>query len=289
MKRLFCYWVSMFLLMVATVNADVYCRYESNGESHYGRVEGDSILTLSAAPWNGGEETGKKIALSEVKLLHPSEPQTILGISGSYKDFWVDQKPFKTIRWFLKPPTSAASPGDDVVLPAALDTLLVETELVIVIGKTVKDASVQEAKEAIFGYTIGNDIVGDVTSYHQVNNEPLDQVETLLSPGLKIGDAFAPFGPFIYTDIDWNNRLRTLIVKNEETGKELLYEHNTNNLLFPPEKIVSDLSRVLTLNPGDVIFSGTTKALPAQAGDLMIVSVEGLGTIENRVKATPKK
>lgn len=261
----------------------VFCRYQAGDQTCYGRVQGDTIHQLSSAPWDGGVETGHIIPVTKVKLLHPSEPRIILGMSGTYQEAWASVNPFKTVRWFLKPPSAAASPGDDVVLPAALDELLVETELVIVIGKTVKNADPPTAKQAIFGYTVGNDIVGSVTSYHAIAGEPLDQPETLLSSGLKMGDRFSPYGPYIYTNVDWNNRNRRLVVKNPATNKEIVYEHNTNRMIYPPEKIVSDLSKVMTLNPGDVIFSGTTQALPAREGDIMEVSVEGLGTLMNRV------
>ncbi|MFB3788833.1 MAG: fumarylacetoacetate hydrolase family protein [bacterium] len=265
---------------------EVYCRYEAAGAVHYGRVEGGVVHQLDKAPWEGGQAVGQTASMKDVRLLHPSIPQKIFGISGSYKEAWAGgKKPFNTIRWFLKPPSAAASPDEDVILPASLDELEVETELVLVIGKRVKDAGLEEAKEAIFGYTVGNDIVGCVTSYHQVNGEPLDQAETLLGPGLKIGDGFAPFGPFIHRGVDWRNRERTLKVSNPAQNKELTYQHNTSNMLFPPEKIVSDLSRVCVLEPGDIIFTGTTKSLPARAGDVMEVSVEGLGTLVNKVKA----
>ncbi|MDP8246434.1 MAG: fumarylacetoacetate hydrolase family protein [Candidatus Hinthialibacter antarcticus] len=257
----------------------VFCRYEFNGV-HYGKVEGGWVHQLTAAPWANGTPTGRVVNVKDAKFLHPSEPKKIFGIAGSYREAWVDKTPFKTIRWFLKPPSSAGSPGDEVKLPASLDEVLVETELVIIIGKRVKDASLEEAEKAIFGYSVGNDMVGSVTSFHKINGEPLDQEETLLPPGLKIGDKFATYGPYIHQGVDWNNRLRTLNVFSPD-GKTQTYEHNTSNLLFPPAKIVSDLSRVCVLEPGDVIFSGTTKALSAFAGDRVVVSIEGIGELEN--------
>jgi len=278
--------VLLCVLAMGAWSSEVYCRYQTDAGVFYGKAEGDIIHQLCAAPWDGGKETGHTIAVDKVKLLHPSEPKKVIGLSGAYKDNWTDgNKPLKTIRWFLKPPTSAASPGEDVVLPGSLDTLMVETELVIVIGKRIKDGSIAEAKEAIFGYTVGNDIVGEVTSYHRVVGEPLDQEEVLLNFGLKQCDGFAPYGPFIHKGADWRNRERTLKVITPSTGKEINYSHNTSNLAYTPEKIVSDLSHVFSFDPGDVIFTATTKALPAHAGDLMIVGIEGLGTIKNRVKA----
>ncbi|RJP32394.1 MAG: DUF2437 domain-containing protein [Candidatus Omnitrophota bacterium] len=287
MKRIILLFIGFMIVAQSGAWAeDIYCRYKLIDAVHYGKVEGQIIHEWSAAPWNGGVETGHTVPLDNVKFLHPSEPTIIIGISGSYKEAWEGKTPFKTIRWFLKPPTSAASPGEAIELPAALDELQVETELVVIIGKTVKNADLEEAKEAIFGYTIGNDIVGSVDSYHKLAGEPADQVETLLGPALKHGDKFSPYGPFIYRGVDWRNRERVLVVKNEEKGKKEIYRHNTSNMIFPPEKIVSDLSRVFTLNPGDVIMTGTTAALPAHAGDVMEVSVEGLGTIINSVVAS---
>jgi 2-keto-4-pentenoate hydratase/2-oxohepta-3-ene-1,7-dioic acid hydratase in catechol pathway len=264
----------------------IYCRYESNHTVNYGEVEDNIVYQLDNAPWMGGVKTGKSISLEDVKLLHPSEPQVILGLGGSYKNSWKEKNPLKTVRWFLKPPSAAASPDDSVFMPLALDELKVETELVIVIGETVKNADEMSAEKAIFGYTIGNDIMGYIDSYHKIEGEPLDTPENLLGPGLKIGDGFAPFGPFIYTDIDWRNRDWYLKVENISTGKEIIHSDNTNNLVYTPAKIVSDLSKVLTLNPGDVIFTGTSKSLVVGEGDTVTVELEGLGKLINYITSS---
>ncbi|MEW6237619.1 MAG: fumarylacetoacetate hydrolase family protein [Candidatus Omnitrophota bacterium] len=279
--------ISLIILCFAAFRAaseEIFCRYQLKDKVFYGQVDGNTIHQLSRAPWDGGKATGKTDALDKVRLLHPSEPKKIIGMSGTYKEAWEGGKtPFKTVRWFMKPSTTAASPGEDVVLPASLDELQVETELAIVIGKRVKNASLEEAKAAIFGYAAANDIVGDPTSYHRIQGEPLDQPETLLPASLKHGDQFSPYGPFIHRGVDWNNRKRTLIVTHADTGEKEIYEHNTSSMIYTPEKIVSDLSRVFSLDPGDVILSGTTKALPARAGDVMEVEVEGIGKLVNRV------
>lgn len=261
----------------------VYCRYESNGRIYYGEVRKDRIHQLDGAPWEGGQKTGTTVSMDAVQPLYPSEPKLILGIGKAYKSGWGDQTPFKTVRWFLKPPSAAASSGDDVVLPASLDEVKVETEMVIIIGKKIKNADETEAEKAIFGYTVGNDIVGFTDSYHRLQEEPLDQAEKLLGPGLKICDGFAPFGPFIHSGVDWQNRKWTLRITNSATSKDVVHEDNTSNLAYTPAKMVSDLSRVLTLSPGDVIFSGTSKAIVAQIGDEVEVWIDGLGTLTNRI------
>jgi 2-keto-4-pentenoate hydratase/2-oxohepta-3-ene-1,7-dioic acid hydratase in catechol pathway len=100
---------------------------------------------------------------------------------------------------------------------------------------------------------------------------------------LKLGDKFAPYGPFIYSGADWRDRKRTLTITDASGETRVAYEHNTSALLHPPEKIVSDLSRVLTLEPGDVIFSGTTKAFIIEAGETVKTEIEGFGVVENLI------
>lgn len=273
----------VFSTKVISDMPNVYCRYEYENKVHYGEVVDNFVHELDSEPWLGGSKTGQVVKIEEVKLLHPSEPQVILGLGGAYKNSWEGKTPLKTVRWFLKPSSAAASPGDDIVLPKSLDEVKVETELVIVIGKKVKDADEQTAADAIFGYTIGNDVMGNADSYHKIEGEPLDTKENLLGPGLKIGDKFAPFGPFIYTNIEWQNRDWSLIIENSKTNKKLVHKDNTSNLVYPPAKIVSDLSKVLTLNPGDIIFSGTSKSMVAGNGDVVTVTIDGLGTITNKI------
>lgn len=275
--------VLLFSFLNMTQAQDVFCRYQKDGGVHYGKVVGKTIRQLNQAPWLGVQETGSVVPLQEVKLLHPSEPQVILGLSGSLRQAWKGKKPFKTVRWFLKPPSAVASPGEAVILPAALDEVEVEVELIIVIGKKVKNADPNEAQQAIFGYTIGDDIVGSVDSYHRLAGELLTQQEKLLAPGLKIGDGFAPTGPFIYRGIDWQNRRKKIVVHSREPERNTEYTETTADLVYSPAKIVSDLSRVLTLSPGDIIFTGTGKSFPAKAGDTVTVSIEGLGSLTNSI------
>lgn len=262
---------------------EVFCRYNYNFSIQYGKVIGNQVFQLDKAPWENGKLIGTAIDLDKVKLLHPTEPKVILGLGKTYLDNWNGQKPYNTVRWFLKPPSAAGSPGQVIFLPSAIDRIKVEVELVIVIGKQIKDADETEAEEAIFGYTLGNDIVGEVDSYHEKQGEPADQPENLLAPGLKIGDNFSPFGPFIHTKIDWKDRQLALIISDEHGNMKVQHVQNTSNLAYSPAKMVSDLSRVLTLSPGDIIMSGTVKSFVAQAGDVIEVSAEGIGSFSNKI------
>ena len=274
------------LSATVAASADVFCRFQADDETHYGRVDGNRVHVLSAAPWAGGRDSGEVVRLNKVKLLSPSEPRTIIGIAGAYAS--PDSNPPKTTRWFAKSASGAATDGDEVVIPSSLDALKVEVELVIVIGDRIKDANPRQAKDAIFGYATGTEIFGFVESYHRVNGETEGREEKLLAPALKLGDNYAPFGPYIYTDVDWRDRERTLTITTPSGKIRESYKHNTSGLLYPPEKIVSDLSRVQTLEPGDVIFSGTSKAFIAEAGEIVRTEVEGFGVLTNKIVKSSK-
>ncbi len=275
----------IFLLAIHTLSfaQKKYCRFEHGNKVQYGIVEGSFIHALDKAPWVGGTKTGDTYSTTRVKWLCPSEPWIILGLGKSYKQAWKGKMAPKTVRWFLKPPSSAGNPGDDIKLPEAVDAVKVEVELVIVIGKQVKNASPKEAEAAIFGYTIGNDVVGDKASFLEKNGEAEDAAGALLGPGLKIGDGFQPFGPFIFTDFDWKNMKKSLIVRDTSGNIKDTYQESTSDLIYSPEKIVSDLSKVLTLNPGDIISTGTGKSLVAGEGGEVIISIDGMGSVTQKI------
>ena len=267
----------IFLIMVTAAQANTFCRFEHAGEIAYGKVDGDRVHALSEAPWAGGKPTGEAYDLDQVNLLAPSEPSLIAGLAGAYRQAWPDGGQTPAVRWFIKPPGSSAAPDAPLVLPDYLDEIKVEVELVIVIGETVKNASPEEARSSIFGYTLGNDVVGQVSAYQRLTGDSSDRKENVLAPALKGGDGFAPFGPFIHTNIDWQNRERSLEVTSDDPERVVSDHTNTSDLIYEPEKTVSDLSKVMTLRPGDVIFTGTNKSFPLRAGDSVKISIDGIG------------
>jgi 2-keto-4-pentenoate hydratase/2-oxohepta-3-ene-1,7-dioic acid hydratase in catechol pathway len=277
----------MMLLTASTLPAqEVYCRFQHQNHTFYGQVIEQDVYKLDKAPWEGGRRIkARPVALKEIKLLAPSEPRIILGLGKSYKEGWEGKKPYANVRWFLKPPSSAAAPGEVVAIPASLDALKVEVELVIVIGKHTKNVTESEAEASIFGYTMGNDIVGYTDSYYRKEGDSAQGEDPLLGSGLKIGDGFAPFGPFIYTNFDWQNRLVTLAVTDPSGRQKVSFKNSTAHLLYSPAKIVSDLSKVLTLSPGDIIFSGTSKSFVVTHGDSATIAIEGMGEMKNTFKA----
>jgi 2-keto-4-pentenoate hydratase/2-oxohepta-3-ene-1,7-dioic acid hydratase in catechol pathway len=266
-------------VVVTAAHADTFCRFEQDGEVTYGRVEGDRVRALTGAPWAGGKPVGEGLDLDQVRLLAPSVPSLIAGLAGAYRSAWPDGGEPPAVRWFVKPPTAAAAPDAPLVLPDFLDEIKVEVELVIVVGKTIKNASPEEALSSIFGYTLGNDVVGQVSSFQRLTGDSSDRKETVLAPALKGGDGFAPFGPFIHTDIDWRGRKRTLEISSDDPDRVVSDHTNTSDLIYQPEKVISDLSKVMTLRPGDVVFTGTNRSYPVRAGDRAKISIEGIGEI----------
>lgn len=278
--------ISLLMVMNTTkAQEEIFCRY-NDGENHYGKITENIIRELNNAPWDGGTETGKVVKLGDVKILYPSEPKTIIGLGKSYSESYVNKTIPKSVRWFIKPATAAAADGDDVIMPPTLDEVKVECELVIIIGKKIKNADEEEAQDAIFGYTLGNDIVGFVDSYHRLQGDPMDMTESILGPGLKACDGFQPFGPYIYRGIDWKNRNVELDVSYDNSNEKIHHEQNTKTFLYTPAKIVSDLSNVLTLSPGDIISTGTIKSFPVRDGANVKVTIEGMGELNNKIVRT---
>lgn len=268
-------------LSAAPSKSTVFCRVVTAEGARYARAEGGQLHLLDNAPWAGGRETGRQVMRDGAVLLPPSEPRTILGLAGAYADR--AGNPPVTSRWFAKSASATATDGDTVTVPSVLSSLKVESELVLVIGRRVKEATVAEAGGAIFGYATGTEIFGTVEEYHKVTGESSGRTEQMLAAGLKLGDKFAPFGPCIHAGVDWQGRDRTLSIRNAAGEERITYRHNTSALLYPPERIVSELSKIMTLEPGDLVFTGTTEAFVVHPGETVVSSVEGLGTVTNRI------
>ncbi len=273
-----------FLLSFSThAQSKRFCRFKYNNLVMYGRVEGKVIYALNKAPWNGGKATGKKYSLDNIKFLTPSEPNAIIGLIKSYSDSWKVKTPPKSIRWFIKPPSSASTTNNDIVIPSAVNRLKLEDEMVIIIGKEIKNADVNEASKAIFGYTVGGDVEGDPDSYYEVHGEKTESNKAPLTLGLKIGDGFAPYGPFITQGVDWKKCVKHVQIIKSKSSNKIEYSNNVSHLRFTPAEIVSQLSKVLTLLPGDVIFSGASKAFPVEPGDEVTLSIDRLGKLDNKI------
>ncbi len=260
---------------------EVYCRVLGPAGLSYGRVEGETIALLDGACWRGGQPTGRTMPLAGAHFLPPCEPRNILCLANSYAG--KEAVPPRRIRWFAKSAGAAATDGDAVEIPPVVARLKTEAEVVIVVGRRLKNAGEDEAQAAIFGYAPGNELFGFPASFQEVNGEDPARTEVMLAAGLKLGDGFAPFGPFIHRGADWVSRTRRLTITNPATRKQFESLSDTSGLLYSPARVLSELSQVLTLVPGDVVFTGADQSFMADAGDEITVEFEGLGRLTNRL------
>lgn len=226
-----------------------------------------------------GAET---MPLDTLRLLAPIErPGKIFGIGLNYADHAAEsgiERPADQM-WFTKAPTAVAGPFDAVRVPRVSEQLDYEAELVVVVGRRCRYADEDEARAAIFGYAAGNDV--------SVRDWQLRTSQFSLG---KSFDTTAPFGPWIVTAdaIDPGSLDIECRVNGERRQRS-----NTHNLIFDPAAMVSHLSQAMTLEPGDLLFSGTPGGVGAvmkppvwlKDGDVVEVEIEGIGTISNPITA----
>ncbi|MEA5011884.1 MAG: fumarylacetoacetate hydrolase family protein [Angelakisella sp.] len=248
-----------------------YVRFKSTDGVFYGRLEGDVIYALTACPFGDHKENGKSYALGDVSLLTPTEPSKMMAVGFNYRDHAIEfHKEIPTEpNIFIKPNSCMAADGDVVLYPKELTKQVeYEAELVIVIGKTARYVSEADAMEYVFGFTIGNDVTARDLQ-HPDNQWGI----------CKGFDTFGPFGPWIETGIDGSCQDICSVVNGQ-----IKQHSNTKHLIFTVPYLVSYLSKAMTLNPGDIIFTGTPAGVgPVKPGDVMEMRIEGIGTLTNKV------
>lgn len=253
---------------------ELFVRYDTGERPHYGRLQNNIIHQLRGNIFEKPSETGISHHLSEVKLLYPCEPTKILAVGANYKSHLEGIQPPLKPEIFYKPVSALQNPDSPIILPADATDLHYEGELVIVIGKVTRNISVEQAAEAIFGVTCGNDV-----SEREWQGGSQKDLQWWRAKG---ADTFAPLGPAIVTNLEYGN----LLLQTRLNG-ELVQQQSTSDLLFDCPTIVSFISRYITLMPGDVIFTGTPGATrKMHANDVVVVSVEGVGELTNRVESS---
>jgi 2-keto-4-pentenoate hydratase/2-oxohepta-3-ene-1,7-dioic acid hydratase in catechol pathway len=245
-----------------------YVRYEQRGKIAYGILDGDSIREIRGSLFANRAETGAKVKLEAVKLLWPCEPTKVLAVGLNYKSHLGSRPAPEKPELFFKPLTSLQNPDGEIVIPPGAKNVHYEGELVIVVGKRAQRVSAERATEYIFGYTCGNDV-----------SERDWQRGDLQWWRAKGSDTFAPLGPAIAVGLDYKkSRLQTR-VNGEVKQSQLL-----SDLLFDAAAIVSFASQYVTLERGDVIYTGTPGATSAmKPGDLVEIEIDGIGILKNRV------
>ena len=249
-----------------------FVRYQTTQGISYGILDGETIRELRGDLFQH-IETGTQHRLADVKLLVPCTPGKIVCIARNYSSHMGDRaKPAKP-EMFWKPLSCLQNPGDSIILPQGWTNVHYEGELVLVIGKRLKKASKEEAAAAIFGGTCGNDL-----SDRDIQNGPNKDLQWWRAKG---ADTFGPVGPWIVTGLDWGHLwLRTRL------NGVVVQEQNTKDLLFDCATMISFTSQCVTLDPGDIVFTGTPNITQkVSPGDTVEVDLEGIGVLSNPVIA----
>lgn len=248
-----------------------YIRFKRDGRICYGTVINGNAAELEGGLFDPPKFTGRQFPLDELTLLPPCEPPKILAVGQNYISHLGERKTPKNPEMFYKPISSLQHHLGPIELPADAEDVHYEGELVVVMGKTVRNASREEAAAAVFGVTCGNDV-----SDRNWQRGPAKDVQWWRAKGC---DTFAPLGPQIVTGLDYSNLLLTTRLNGA-----VVQQQRTSDLIFDVPTVISFISRYLTLTPGDVIYTGTpgnTKAM--QPGDVVEVEIEGIGILGNPV------
>jgi len=247
-------------------------RYQIKNENpRYGWIYEEKVGDIDGNIYGEYRRQEAKIPLAEVKLLAPAQPGKIICIGRNYvehaKELGNDVPKVPLI--FLKPPSSIINPGDAIVLPPQSQQVEHEGELVAVIGKRGRNITIEQARSHILGYTIGNDITA--------RDLQKSDGQWTRAKGF---DTFCPFGPWIDTDFDVSDALITCKVSGQPRQMA-----STRDMVFNVGTLVAFVSSVMTLETGDILFTGTPSGVGIlKDGDQVVVEIEGLGNLTNPVR-----
>ena len=255
-----------------------WCRYTANGSTSYGIIEGETVQQISGNPFGEHSKTGTSHALNSVQLEVPVIPPTFYAAGINYPEHvtWAahmrGEEPNlpKKADVGYRANNALVRHGHDIVVPAdATEELQYEGELVVVIGKTCRNVSETDSLDYVFGYTIGNDVS---ERYWQRNDRTMWRAKNT--------DTFKPMGPWIVTDLNPDDFHVVIRVNDNVVG-----EYDVASALFGVRNYISEMSKYLTLVPGDVLWMGTEGATEnMKDGDLCEIEVSDIGTLSNRVR-----
>jgi len=245
----------------------------SPADAHAGIVENEIVAEVRGEIWGSRERTGQQWPLGAIKLLAPSTPSKIVCVGRNYAAHASElgnELPKEPLI-FLKPPSSVIAPGEAIVLPSVSKRVDFEGELAVVIGKRCKHV---KPSEKVTNYIAGYTCLNDVTA------------RDLQKPDgqwwrAKGSDTFCPFGPFLETEFDPAATVETFVNGIRKQSASI------SHWIFSLDAIIRWIAQVMTLEPGDVIATGTPEGVgPLCAGDTVEVAVSGIGTLRNTVVAS---
>lgn len=247
-----------------------FARYSAHGDIAYGVVDGEVLRQITNNPFEAYEITDHTHTLDQVWLLPPVEPRKVMAIALNYGSHLARHAAPKQPEPFWKNPSSVIGPDESIVIPPDAGKVDAEGELVVVIGKKAKRVSKETALDHVLGYTCGND----------VSARPWQSNDIQWWRG-KGSDTFAPLGPYLVTDLDPTKlEVCTRVNGEEKQGS------GVDKLLFDIPTLISFITQAVTLDPGDVIYTGTPGIPPElHPGDVVEVEVPGIGVLRNKVTA----
>lgn len=248
-------------------------RYQAKKEPvQYGWVSQDKVGRIDGSPFGEFQRLEASLPFESVRLHAPVVPGKIICVGRNYAEHVKETHAEipTTPLLFLKPPSSVIGPGQTILIPPQSQQVDHEAELVVVIGRRGRWIQPSEAATYIYGYTIGNDVTA----------RDLQRRDSQWSRS-KGFDTFCPLGPWIETDFDPADVIITCHVNGE-----LRQMASTKDMLFHVDQIVAFASSIMSLEPGDVIMTGTPAGIsPLHPGDIVEVSIDGLGVLRNPVEA----
>ena len=253
-----------------------WIRYEHAGARGFGTLDGETIAPYAGDMFGEPVATGEAIALSAVTVLTPTEPAKFIGLWNNFgelgrkRGFAVPTKPL----YFLKGSNSYAASGDVIRKPKFYDgRVAFEAELGIVIGRRCANADEAEARAAIFGYTCVNDVSASDVFEEDTSFEQWTRVKSF--------DTFGVFGPVVATGLDPEGLTIRAVLDGQERQS-----YPASDMLIKPARIVSFISRDMTLVPGDLIACGTSVGSgKMKPGSRIEVVIDGIGTLANQFEA----
>jgi 2-keto-4-pentenoate hydratase/2-oxohepta-3-ene-1,7-dioic acid hydratase in catechol pathway len=249
-----------------------FVRFQQKDETpRFGWLHEDKVGEIEGDLFGAYKRLVAEIPLKEVRLLAPSMPSKIVCVGRNYvehaKELGNEVPKLPLI--FFKPPSSIIPSGGTILLPPQSTQVEHEAELVAVIGKRGRNVTAESTRDYILGYTIGNDVTA--------RDLQKSDGQWTRAKGF---DTFCPFGPWIDTDFDPSDALVTCRVNGQM--RQLA---STRDMVFSVGVLIAYISSVMTLEPGDLIFTGTPAGVSQlQAGDTVEVEIEGLGLLRNSVQ-----
>lgn len=247
-----------------------FVRYSQNNSISWGWLIDDMVGKVEGNIFENYRRFEANIPINEVKILPPIMPSKIICIGRNYAshaaEHQVDVPEIPLI--FLKPPSALIGNRDEIILPPQTKQVEHEAELGVVIGQKGRWIDPDSAEDYIFGYTIANDVTA----------RDLQRLDGQWTRG-KGFDTFCPVGPYIETEFDPSDALLTCKV-----NQQVRQMASTRDMVFPVEKLIAFISSVMTLEPGDLILTGTPAGVGLlQNKDIIEIEIEGLGMLENIV------